>query len=816
MNMEKKLNDKLLIPQELRDLNQWTYSFSTAELKRPTHTDYKHNGALCFADALLSAGFDRFIGFFPTFEDPIVLLDLDNIKNPNDPWDELPPKLSIMLKNAGTYSEISPSGKGLRFLLKLNDANEKSLLGGKNFYSCELENAKQAKKVQMNIGPPWMTITQDVTDYSVDNISVVSLDDLDRVFRLKYKVTKLNKAPLTSIEPTRSLTVPRLNEIKAKMLDIPLDQNDRVVRGYEEMTGQSYQHYQFWNHVLMALHHYATITDQVVECFNLADEWSQCDPEHYKNSNDIRKHWESFDTKKDTKITFRSIFGIYNACHLVWPKPMPQTDTERMHNRPRRPKQKYYSNFQAMLKFYDVKLYRDSADRNMFYITGDKDIVGPYFLSGKARLHFSKYYGPFDIRTLSYSMIQMLQEEGFGDVTHKQANDHISMWVSGQTKTIDLIRLYFEIPFSQLSEEYKGNARYLATSDFKALWNCITLDYLTEGEEQIFNEYCLYRSMFKKWLFGYIRAVYPAGMSFSNNSILVLTGKEQIRKTSFFRYLMPPQIRQLAFTTHGFTTETDKRDIVKLASNNRILVWDEIEQFLNYKSESSFKKILDGLPQTLIDKYEVSASVFVPIAIYGGTSNKRKFQLSRSGNRRLFHIPVKWVDTEAMSNLCWHPIMIELRNDYLESSKLFSTPELLTPNELSIQGGLIYEISEQTNLEYMLKEIYDFDVPFIYNEGKVTGVTSFRIDKTHRFISLSQVHADIQLKFSGRYVDFVELANTMGAMCADWTNTIIKKKEFVKPKCYVKNGIACQNQYKKYLVPPKREIINPEVLNNFD
>ena len=144
----------------------------------------------------------------------------------------------------------------------------------------------------------------------------------------------------------------------------------------------------------------------------------------------------------------------------------------------------------------------------------------------------------------------------------------------------------------------------------------------------------------------------------------------------------------IALTTHGFKANNDMRDIVKIASSNMVVVWDEIEQYLDATTESNFKKVLDGNPQKFIDKYETNASTYVPLSLYGATSNKREFRLSDDGSRRIFHIPVTWVDTDTMDCICWHKLINILKREYDELVENGFTPWMLTESQLQQQSQL--------------------------------------------------------------------------------------------------------------------------------
>lgn len=793
------------IPDELVTLKQWTYSHSIKELKRPMHTKYKPNGALELIEAMAAAGQERYTGFYVTKSDPYLLVDVDHVNDTNNPWDNMPPLLAALLRGKETYSEVSPSGEGLRFLLKLSDPNEKDLVSGNYFLSAELEG-KARKGVQINFGKPWMTITQNPTPYSVRAVAETSLKELQDVFRLKHKVHDL-RTNEPQVEFAKASKLPTLAKIKVKFMSIPLDQNPRVVRAYEAMTGESYSHYEFWNKMLMALHDYASKSDQMTECFQLAIEWSKLDSDHYDGEASIRKHWDSF-SSSEGKISYRSLFRIAYSSFVSWPVPEKQSDVERKLGAPRRPVYKVYKNFVALMDHYNIKLYRSEHNDNELYITGDRDIIPGYFgCFSHIREYYAKYYGVFDDRLITTPIINFMADHGYTRVGVGTAKELIAEWVKSNRDTVNLMKMYFTTPFDQLSEDLRGNACNLESSTFNDLFRCLEIDFQSTTTDDIFAELILYKTMYRKWLFGVVRGILNPRSPMNNNCILVLTGKEQIRKTSHFRYLFPEPFRdKVVFTTHGFNSDANLRDISRLSAQNLVLVWDEIEQYLNYNTETTFKRVIDSLPQTVVDKYQVLSSTFYPIAVYGGTSNQREFELSEKGNRRLFHIPVKWVDTEKMDQLCWYPILQELRRDYEYQIAEHEFPHLLTDTHRSVQEELQIALRKEDRIAMVLASLYDFEHKFeISSWGQIPGVSNFQNDDTGRLMREADVFERVCNRVHLNEAELGRFKSVLTRMCATYTRTMRRSKETRKPKMKILNGIAYMGPHRRMVMPPQRD-----------
>jgi hypothetical protein len=294
-----------------------------------------------------------------------------------------------------------------------------------------------------------------------------------------------------------------------------------------------------------------------------------------------------------------------------------------------------------------------------------------------------------------------------------------------------------------------------------------------------------------------------------NNCILLLTGDEQKRKTSHFLYLLPTFMREnyIALTTHGFDSDAAMRDVSKIAASNLVLVWDELERYLNSRTESNFKKVIDATPQKVIDKYEVIPTTVRPRAIYGGTSNKREFKLSGMGSRRIFHIPVKWVDTDRMNRVCWHKLVNDLRKECDKHLKDGIVPWLLDEDELQLQARLHRGIQAKTSIDLMLGEVFQFDLKF----DELVGVTSFQNDKSGRLMATQQVmDRMMQYNYSVKGLNRKGFENALQMMCANYTETVRSKLELHSPKCVINKGRAEQGNLKRWVMPP----LNQDVVKN--
>lgn len=803
------------LPEELKKIRQWTYSFSEKELKRPTHTKYTPEGGLNYEEALEKAGPQRYVGFYATLSDRYLLLDIDHVENPNDPWSELPVDLADFIRSNPTYVESSPSGKGIRAIFKLHGSNPKRDIDGSYVkYRGEWPDAspEDQREAQINFGPPWQTITGNSLPWAVSEIAEVTLDNLQGLFPIRVKTER--EAPLVR-NVTQEPPKDTLSDVAKVLMTIPLDQNPRIKRTFKQIFNVPYTHYDFWVKILMALHNYGMLADKNIECLELAIQWSKTDTTHFESEEDVAKHWRSFSSKEEI-ISYKTLFRVGYGIRLFWPVPKKRSQTEIKKNIAPKPMISEYLNFKSLIDYYDLRFFRDSDNPNLVYLTGDQDILEKYFIMYNVECHYSKYYGPFTTDTLIPAFHIMMQQIGFRGLSHNQTKTFIKNYLAETRQTVNMIRMYFDTPYDKLPEEYKTDQVYHETTTFDKLFSCLMIDYSSDDKE---TEYELYKAYYKKWLMGLIRSLYYRETLNISSCVMLLTGPEQIRKTSHFRFLLPPFMKdKIAFTTHGFSTDAAMRDVSKLSSTNLIMVWDELEQYLNSDTESNFKKIIDGNPQKIIDKYEVVDKVIQPIAIYGATSNQTQFNLGSEGSRRLFHIPVKWVDTDSMKKICWHKLINDLKTEAEWGMKIGQVPWMLNEKQLEIQRRFHSRIRAKNSIDMMLEEVFDFSNPITYVNGghSLTGIKSIQSDKSGRLMTTKEVN-DLLIRagFSMTNVKRPALVRSLERLCGEYTGTSAKAKELTHPVCHIKKGLATQHQYKKWVMPEIQEEMKKVLQSKF-
>lgn len=775
------------IPKELATVKQWTHSLSEKEPKRPAYTKYKPEGGLSLTEAWEKVTDTTHVGFYTTKQDSFIIGDIDHIEDPED-LSLVPIEISNLLMNCGAYSEVSPSGKGIRFVLKLKGS--KSSLYKDIYY-----HKKKGREIQLNVGPPWLTITGNTTSYSSYTIGEIDLPSLEDVFTIR-KEEDITGCASTPINP------PPMNEVFNALHRIPLDQNPRIMRAFRTIFEEPYTHYVFWLKVIMAIHNYASITGTRADCLEQVIKWSSTDPESYEGEGAVMDKWNSL-SRDDNPVGYRTLFGLYYACVIKWPKPKPQNEKQKLALLPIEPLNTEYVNFVELLRFYGMTIYRDIHSPVKFYLSADEDIITKYFGSLDTKMYLDKYRGVFSEKALISAFNIMCQDKGFAGISYMQVQMFLKNTIFQANKEVDIVREYFNTPFDQLPESYRENNRFYSISTVEYMFKCLTIDFQTKDPDM---EYDLYETYYKSWLMGLVRSLFYRNSFHMNNCVLLLTGPEQIRKTSHFKFMLPSFMRSeyIAFTPHGFDKETSMRDVVKLASENLLVVWDEVEQYLNRKSESNFKKIIDNNPQKFIDKYEVIATEVIPMAMYGATSNKSEFNLSDTGSRRLYQIPVSWVDTDSLNKVCWHRVVNDLRKE-IEEAPCDDPPWLLTRDQLAYQAQLHQKITNVTGMEFILSELYEWSAPScIRTKMMPKGQTNPKISRHCMTFPKIKMLVSAEMGSLLKAKEQLALRRSLVKMCGRYTKTKGKSMLLTKPRLQVKDGQMVAYGVTYFIVPKRR------------
>jgi KaiC/GvpD/RAD55 family RecA-like ATPase len=285
------------VPDEIAKLTgwlMWRYEHHDGEDK-PRKVPYYTNGLrrsgingnpternnLTTLEAAKSAaarqGFDG-VGFCPMPEWGYTLLDFDHCVTADG---VLPDVLSLV---SDTYAEFSPSGEGVRAVVKgyLGDDKYHAKDGG---YGFETFSTKGYCTFTGNVLP--------VCELMGNDDLIAPITDTLRAVHFKFfgmGRSAENFDPFTNYMPALGLSVTQISEA-LDVLDPDMDRRE-------------------WIQVGMGIHHE---TAGSIEGFNLWDKWSQGDGcTKYPGSRALMGQWKSFGDKGSEQVTARTLIKMAN------------------------------------------------------------------------------------------------------------------------------------------------------------------------------------------------------------------------------------------------------------------------------------------------------------------------------------------------------------------------------------------------------------------------------------------------------------------------------------------------------------------------
>lgn len=142
---------------------------------------------------------------------------------------------------------------------------------------------------------------------------------------------------------------------------------------------------------------------------------------------------------------------------------------------------------------------------------------------------------------------------------------------------------------------------------------------------------------FRKWLVSMVKGWMDP--EHPNDCILILIGEQGIYKTTFLRYLLPPELRKEYFSVKTNSSRLDKDEKMKMA-RQLLIVHEEVDAMKNADS-NQLKAILS---MTKIDEraaYARNMSHLERVCSLAGTGNQIQIITDKTGSRRYLILSVE-------------------------------------------------------------------------------------------------------------------------------------------------------------------------------
>ena len=225
--------------------------------------------------------------------------------------------------------------------------------------------------------------------------------------------------------------------------------------------------------------------------------------------------------------------------------------------------------------------------------------------------------------------------------------------------------------YNPIHEFFYKNSHLTPKGNFEELCKCFEIEQqiaLETGIHKI-NDYL--DVFLKKWLLGII------GSSFGTYSlmILVLTGEQGIRKTEFFRNLLPEELRKF----YAESNLDEGKDSEVLMTKKLLIIDDEFGG-KSKKDATKLKRLSSQQTFSVRMPYGRVSEDLQRLAVLGGTSNDYDVINDPTGNRRIIPVNLISFDFERYKKINKVDLFIELYHEWKENK----TGWFLTKNEIEI------------------------------------------------------------------------------------------------------------------------------------
>jgi len=831
LNGKDKSNS--LLPQEIKALPHWTGHSD----KRPNIPPDQWDNALTYTEVIAQTN-EYGVLVAPHTESPYLFIDVDyplsrkdnpekailldipckedimeKMQRENIEWgssahlDLIEPTLRT-IKNTSlypllqeTYTEFSPSGTGIRMIIQSKD---------KGKFAKAYKKAI-AFKGQIDFKNQFITITERAYPGTVSRVKEVALLDLADAFGF---------AETKRVEPTdikqdfeeglEDMSLPKPEVMIAALKNIPIDQNDRIQKVWQELTGEVYEHYTFWLSVGMALHDYSRNFKNPSKLYLAYLQWSEQDSTCFESEADVVAKWESFDLAgRPDNITWRTLLKIANKCTFDYPRPI---ITKKGVNTGL-PMVNEWANFEYLLEYYGIKLHEDDA----YYVSGEKEICEKYFKTHGANCWFDKYYGPLTIQGLVAATLRLCQDSKWRGLT--TTSMHVNTWVMQPREDMDLFQLWLDTPFDKLPDDLKYITTVRGKKPATIYDNNSNIDYVfdmlnVQYEQPV--ERALAKAMLKKTLMQMIKFREPLTLPFTDNGgMLILIGAENTYKSTFFKLLLPRPLdhlrKEMNMQVKG---EKSVRDFVRNMGRKSIVQIDEFEGMMDHAKQGSlFKAIISGDSASITDIYQTSESEMRRKAIIVGTSNEMRQVLSDNGSRRMWFVKVNKINTNGMLQINLHKLYNDLREEFRIEYADGRMPWLLTQDEINQLYKMNEALSARSDLSMWIDDVWPIHGPMPSDYLKdVTSVQAMH----GKLATTKDILQTLVFRGMRGDVKLAALERALERHCGKWTSTLNETKQLVKPKATLTNGKICQGilptgkfKYAKWVMPPIVEL-DPE------
>jgi hypothetical protein len=211
------------------------------------------------------------------------------------------------------------------------------------------------------------------------------------------------------------------------------------------------------------------------------------------------------------------------------------------------------------------------------------------------------------------------------------------------------------ISYNPIKDWFERNSHLQTNNEFDKLKKCFEIEQLIYENDgvYVFDDYL--DTYLKKWLLGLIGSAYGT----YSLMILVITGEQGIKKTEFYRNLLPKDLRKFYAESN-----LDEGKDSEILMTKKLLIVDDEFGGKSKKDATKLKRMSSQQTFSIRMPYGRVSEDLMRLAVLGGTSNDAEVINDPTGNRRIIPINLISFDFEAYMSIDKDKLFIELYNEW--------------------------------------------------------------------------------------------------------------------------------------------------------
>ena len=284
-------------------------------------------------------------------------------------------------------------------------------------------------------------------------------------------------------------------------------------------------------------------------------------------------------------------------------------------------------------------------------------------------------------------------------------------------------------PFVEMIEANENDDREI----IKELFSCLDVDANSQDDLNY------YFTIFVKWLLNVVKmANNTLEKKYNSHGVLVLQGKQGLRKTTF--------CRNLAANGDWFKSDEsldpNSKDSIMVNTRYVLVEWGELDSTMK-NEQAALKKFITSESDEYRAPYERCTEKYPRRTSYIGTVNKKDFLKDETGSRRFWIIPLKGIDIERQEKIN----MEKLWGAVYHLWKSGEIKDYLEPDELEKLQEINANYNYEDDVSITLNEKLDWDMPESeWGVYSATEISNYLLIKEKKKIKVELLKRGIEYK----------------------------------------------------------------------